>query len=115
MQHRTQVSAHLFDIYQHIMACGCPNFAMARIQLLFKFCFQECDKLADSHDNAQTVEFLWFSFPAGYEGQCLHQQLQIIPQQPHISWTWQFTLPRNYLMVLCWVLPTTCTLHHGAK
>ena len=35
---------------------------------LSNFAFKDWDKLVYTHDDALTVDFLWFGFPAGYEG-----------------------------------------------
>ena len=60
--------AHLFNIYQNVMACGCPNFARVCIQLPSNVVFKECSTLVHAPEDAHTVQFLRFGFSEGYEG-----------------------------------------------
>ena len=60
--------ARMLNVFQRVGAQGSPNFVGARINLPSKLMFSEWNVITHSDEDAQTVHFLRYGFPAGYKG-----------------------------------------------
>ena len=58
----------MLQIYNEVVAHGRPNFEGAKFILPSNLIFPEWDTIAHIDEDARTVDYLRYGFPAGYDG-----------------------------------------------
>ena len=59
---------HMLGIYIQVVAFSKPNFLDAMVPLPANLHFHKWEHIAHTDTDGETIQFLGFGFPAGYEG-----------------------------------------------
>ena len=92
-------NAHMFAIYEQVVARGLLNFLGARIKLHTNLDINQWNTLVDTAEDKQTVAFLQNGSTMGYP--LLLIPRQITPPQTGIPNTWQCISPLRSEKVQC--------------